>query len=80
MYPQYRVLCTHTVKSTKAIPRVATDLTIDVVRAAVFHGSEAYILSPIYKAILVLVFTESGLVLKSKETPFLRVANAWLLL
>lgn len=53
------------------LARVATDLTINVARAAVLYGPEAYILSSVYKAILVLVFTKSGLVLKSKENPFL---------
>jgi hypothetical protein len=53
------------------IPRLATDLTIDVTSVAVLYGPEAYILSSVYKAILVLAFAERGLVFSWKENPFL---------
>ena len=61
------------------LPRVATDLTIDVARAALLYGPEACISSFFYKAMLVLAFTEGGLVLKSKESVFMssiRLATA----
>jgi hypothetical protein len=61
------------------LPRVATDLTKYVARAAVLYGPEVYISNSLYKAMLVLAFTESGLVLKSKESVFMssiRLATA----